>query len=87
MKPERKTRYQTAYFRFATAPFGAVNRNLDAYGNGNSLPNLVRNSAGRCAAELYGRAVITDHKHGVVVRILKRTGSGITITDPSKERQ
>lgn len=87
MKPARKTRYQTAYFRFATTAFGAINRNPDAYGNGNSLPNLIRNSAGRCAVEFYGRAVITDHKHGVVVRILKRTGSGITITNPSKERQ
>ena len=87
MKPERKTRYQTAYFRFATTPFGAVNRNPDAYGNGHSLSNLIRNSAGRCAVEFYGRAVITDHKHGTIVRILKRTGGGITITDPSKERQ
>lgn len=56
------------------------NRRPDAYGGSNTLDNLIRNSAGRCAIDNYAKAVIIDrHKGGKVVVTLRRTAGGITI--------
>lgn len=84
MKYSFKLRFQAQYFRFVTTAFGAVNKRPDAYGGSNTLENLVRNSAGRCAIERYGKCVIVDRKAGNrVVKVLKRTTGGITISEPA----
>lgn len=79
-------RYRVEYFRFATTPFGAKNRNPDAYGFSDNLTNCIRNTAGRCATDLYGKAVIKDRKKAdCVVRILRRTQAGLTIKTPEED--
>lgn len=67
-------RYQTQYF-YLRAP----HRPPDAYGHGADLTNATRNAAGRCAVDLYSKAVIVDRWSGHIVRVLKRDAHGLSI--------
>lgn len=76
-----KRRYLVAYFRFATTAGGRPNHVADAHGASTTLVNLVRNAAGRCAIENYRQAVIIDRATMQPVKVLRRTQTGITISN------
>jgi hypothetical protein len=77
----RKRRFGVAYYRWVTGVVSRHSARPEAHGASAFLENLTRNAAGRLAIENYRRAVISDHRSGMVVRVLNRTSTGITITE------